>query len=166
MLSLNPTFSLSGVYKTANRDVNARLYITANGFWGGQFERSHLNVRIFNPSAPSNQPLHSAYRRHDKEKRREYQQRVHEVENASFTPLIFTTTGGMGDAATQFYKRLANLLSVKHSLSYGVVMGWLRCKFKLLLVEICNYVICGVRSGLRCPVAEALIAVQVAEARI
>ena len=28
-------------------------------------------------------------------------------------PLIFTTTGGMGDAATQFYKRLANLLSAK-----------------------------------------------------
>ena len=32
--------------------------------------------------------------------------------------------GGMGDAATQFYKRLANLLSVEHGLSYGVVMGW------------------------------------------
>ena len=64
--------------------------------------------------------MHSAYRRHDKEKRHEYQQRVHEVENASFTPLIFTTTGGMGDAATQFYKRLPNLLSAKHSLSYGM----------------------------------------------
>ena len=51
----------------------------------------------------------------------------HEVENASFTPLIFTTTGGMGDAATQFYRRLVNLLSAKHSLSYGIVMGWLRC---------------------------------------
>ena len=74
-------------YKTANRDDNARLDIAANGFWGGRFERSYFDVRIFNPSAPSNQPLHSAYRRHDKEKRREYQQRVHEVENASFTVL-------------------------------------------------------------------------------
>ena len=55
-----------------------------------------------------------------KEKRREYQQRVHEVE---CTPLIFTTIGGIGDAATQFYKRLVNLLSAKYSLSYGIVMG-------------------------------------------
>ena len=100
-------------YKTANRYDNARLDIAANGFWGGRFERSYFDVRIFNPSTPSNQSLHSAYRRHDKEKRCEYQQRVHEIENASFTPLIFTTTGGIGDAATQFYKRLANLFECK-----------------------------------------------------
>ena len=39
-------------YKTANRDDNARLDIAANGFWGGRFERSYFDVRIFNPSAP------------------------------------------------------------------------------------------------------------------
>ena len=153
-------------YKTANRDDNARLDIAANGFWGGRFERSYFDVRIFNPSAPSNQPLHSAYRRHDKEKRREYQQRVHEVENASFTPLFFTTTGGMGDAATQFYKRLANLLSAKHSLSYGIVMGWLRCKLSFSLLRSAIMCIRGARSSLRCPIAEAPIAVQVAEAHM
>ena len=59
-----------------------------------------------------------------------YKQRVWEVEQASFTPLIFTITGGMGDAVTQVYKRLSNLLSTKHSLSYGVVMGWvLGCRW-------------------------------------
>ena len=140
-------------YKTANRDDNTRLDIAANGFWEGRFERSYFDVRIFNPSALSNQPLHSAYRHYEKEKRREYQQRVHEVENASFIPLIFTTTGGMGDAATLFYKRLANLLSAKRSLSYGIVMGWLRCKLrKLLFVEICNYVHsrCQVQFALSC----------------
>ena len=75
-------------YKTTNHDENARPDIAANGFWGEQFERSYFDVRIFNPSAPSNQPLHSAYRHHNK-KRREYQQRVLEVENASFTPFNF-----------------------------------------------------------------------------
>ena len=30
----------------------------------------------------------------------------------------------MGDAATQVYKRLANSLSTRHALSYGVAMGW------------------------------------------
>ena len=140
MLShLQPLSGETLQYKTANRDDNARLDIAANGFWRGC---------------------------HDKEKRREYQQRVHEVENASFTPLIFTTTGGMGGATTQFYKRLTNLLSAKHSLSYGIVMGWLRCKLSFSLLRSAIMCICGARSSLRCPVAEAPIAVQITEAHI
>ena len=86
-----------------------------------------------------------------------YQQWVHKVENASFTPLIFTTTGGMGDAATQFYKRLAKLLSAKHSISYGIVMGWLRCKLSFSLLSSAIMCIRGTRSSLRCPIAEARI---------
>ena len=69
----------------------------------------------------------------------------------------------MGDAATQFYKKLANLLSAKHSLSYGIVMGLLRCKLSFSLLRSAIMCIRGARSSLRCPVAEAPIAVQVAE---
>ena len=72
----------------------------------------------------------------------------------------------MGDAATQFYKRLANLLSAKHGLSYGIVMGWLRCKLSFSLLRYAIMCIRGARSSLRCPIAEAPIAVQVAEAHI
>ena len=39
---------------SANREDNARLDISANGFWGGQQERSMFDVRVFNPYAPSN----------------------------------------------------------------------------------------------------------------
>ena len=83
-------------FKTANSDSNARLDIAANGFWGGRFERPFFDVRVFNPGAPSNHPFKSAYRRHEREKRRQYEQRVREVEHGHFTPLVFTTTGGMG----------------------------------------------------------------------
>ena len=61
-------------------------------------------------------------------------------------------------------KRLANLLSAKHSLSYGIVMGWLRCKLSFSLLRSAIMCIRGARSSLRCPIAEAPIAVQVAEA--
>ena len=40
-------------------------------------------------------------------KKREYGDRVWEVELASFTPLVFSTTGGMGREGTVFYHRLA-----------------------------------------------------------
>ena len=79
---------------------------------------------------------------------------------------IYSINGGMGDAATQFYKRLTNLLSAKHSLSYGIVMGWLRCKLSFSLLRSAIMCIRGARSSLRCPIAEAPIAVQVAEAHM
>ena len=45
------TEELSG--RTANTTDGARLDIAVNGFWGGRFERSFLDVRVFNPYAPS-----------------------------------------------------------------------------------------------------------------
>ena len=52
---------------TANTQTGTWLDIAANGFWGGTFERTYFNVRIFNPHAPSNK--HSdpwaVYRRHE-----------------------------------------------------------------------------------------------------
>ena len=57
-----------------------------------------VDVRVFNPSAQSNRhsPLSSVYRKHEQEKKRHYDQRVREVERATFTPLVLSTTGGMG----------------------------------------------------------------------
>ena len=63
-------------FKTANSDFNARLDIVVNGFWDGRFERSFFYVRVFNPGAPSNCPFKSAYHRHEKEKRCQYEQRA------------------------------------------------------------------------------------------
>ena len=34
---------------SANRQDGARLDIAANGFWGGTFERTYFDVRVFNP---------------------------------------------------------------------------------------------------------------------
>ena len=46
-------------FKTANSDSNSPLDIAANGFWGGKFEHSFFDVRVFNPGAPSNYPIQS-----------------------------------------------------------------------------------------------------------
>ena len=47
------------------------------------------------------------YRQHESLKRRHYEQHVREYERGSFTPLVFSATGGMAPAATIAYKRLA-----------------------------------------------------------
>ena len=65
-------------YATANSQDGARLDIVASGFWGGRFERSFYDVRVFNPHAPSNQhpQMGSTYLRHETLKHRTYEQRV------------------------------------------------------------------------------------------
>ena len=75
---------------SANRQDGARLDIAASGFWGGTFERTFFDVRVFNPHAPSNRhtQLRSCYRKHEQMKKRAYEQRIREVEHASFTPLV------------------------------------------------------------------------------
>ena len=52
--------------------------------------------------------IQSLYRRHEQEKKREYGDRVQEIEQASFTPLVFATTGGMGREVSVF---IADLLT-------------------------------------------------------
>ena len=39
---------------TANTDANAHLIIADDGVWGGRFERSYFDVRVFNSFAQSN----------------------------------------------------------------------------------------------------------------
>ena len=108
---------------TANSQAGARLDIAANGFWGGTFERTYFDVRIFNPHAPSNRhpDPQSVYRRHERVKKRAYEQRIREVEHATFSPLVLSATGGLAREATTFYKRLASLLAAKWEEHYNTV---------------------------------------------
>ena len=79
------------------------------------------------PSIPT------VFRRHEQAKKREYRDRIREVECASFTPLVFATTGGMGREATAFYKRLADLISTYNNSMYSTTMAWIRCTLSSLL---------------------------------
>ena len=55
-------------------------------------------------------------------KKRSYEARIREVGHGSFTPLIFSATGGMADKAHVFYRHLASLLSNKWNENYAAVM--------------------------------------------
>ena len=101
-------------YRSANTDTEARLDVRARGFWN-QGQDAYFDIRAFNPNAPSycSQDLHHLYRKHEQEKKREYNGRVLEIENGVFTPLVFSTSGGIGRDSTVFYKRLHGGLLVR-----------------------------------------------------
>ena len=109
---------------STNTQDGVCLNIAMNGFWGERSERAFVDVKVFNPYAPSNSNLSttSCYKKHENIKKCAYEQRLREVEHSSFTPLIFSVTGSMAPEATVFYKRLAS----KWSDHYSITMGWLR----------------------------------------
>ena len=94
--------------QTANTDDNARLDISADGFWE-RSGRAFFDVWVFNPFTPTNlkHQLGSCYHLYEMEKRRQYDERLQEVKRGSFAPLVFATSGGMGKQATVSCKRLA-----------------------------------------------------------
>ena len=142
---------LSGesLHGAANKDGGARLDIAVDGFWGAKGERTYMDVRVFNPFAPSNRKssLSSVYRSHEREKRRAYCQRVTEVELGTFTPLVFSLTGGTAKEATVFYKRLASLLSDKWQHPYSITLNWIRVSLGFCLLRSCIRCIRGARSS-------------------
>ena len=89
-------------------------------------------------------------RKHELCKKRSYDARIREVEHSSFTPLIFSATGGMAAEATIFYKRLASLLSDKWDSNYAAVMGWVRCCLSFSLLQSAIRCLRGSRSSRGC----------------
>ena len=124
---------------STNKSDEARLDIRARGFWGtgrGQ-QDAFFDVRVFYPFASSyrNSRLPTLYRQHESQKRLHYGHRVREVERGCFTPLVFTSGGGMAPEATVCLKRLASMLSDKREESYSTIMGWLRCAISFSLLR-------------------------------
>ena len=90
---------------TSNTQEGACLNIAMNGFWGSHSERCFIDVRVFNPLAPSNSSslLSSTFKKHENIKCRTYGQRICEVEHASFTLASCRQhAGGVGSRGHSF----------------------------------------------------------------
>ena len=121
--------------------------------WGHQ-QCAYFDVKVFHPNAQSyrHSSISSLYRRHELAKKREYGDRIRKVENGSFTPLVFATTGGMGREATLLYKRLASKISQKKkkkNTMYSKTMAWIRCTLSFSLLRSAVMCIRGSRSTSR-----------------
>ena len=64
-----------------------------------------------------------------------YDERVREVERGTFSPLVFSCSGGIGPAATVVYRRLATSISEKRGQPYSQTLFWIRCKLSYSLLR-------------------------------
>ena len=124
------------VTQSTNVAEKARLDVSAVGIWSSM-ERTFLDVRVFHPNSPSylNTTPNQLYIQHEREKKRVYNNRIIQVEKGSFSPLIFSTTGGMGPEATRYHKRIAELISTKKGESYSDVVNHIRTRIRFSLLR-------------------------------
>ena len=122
--------------RSANKQEDARVDIKTVGLWGRQ-QSAFFDVRVFHPNAPSyrDKSVAALFRKHELDKKREYGARIREVENGSFTPLVFSTTGGASRETTVVFKRLAELLANKRNLPYSITLAWMRCHVSFALMK-------------------------------
>ena len=116
---------------------DARLDVSVRGFWS-PMDKIFTDVRVFHPHAPTNAKMTvpKMYTHHEHIKKRNYLSRVIQVEKASFTPLVFSTTGGMGPEAEKFMKHLAEMVSLKSNRSeYSTNMSFIRRRIRFDLLK-------------------------------
>ena len=126
----------NSIVNSTNNAEKARLDVSAVGIWS-PMERTFLDVRVLHPNSPSyrGQTTTSLYEQHENEKKRSYNQRIIQVEKATFTPLVFSTTGGMAPECTRFHKKVAQLVSKKTKEEYSHVMSHLRTRLRFTLLK-------------------------------
>jgi len=93
-----------------------------------------------------NQNLNVSFIMTEREKKRQYNRRVLEIEHGSFTPLVFSSYGGCSPETDRFIKELSTKLAEKHGTDSGTMKNWLRTKLSFNLIRSAVLCIRGSRS--------------------
>ena len=135
----------------ANRAPDARLDIHAMPSNWERQRSAFFDVRVCHPDADSYRDLDlkQIYKQHENDKKRLYTQRVVDVEQGTFTPLVFTTTGGMGEECKRYHNRLAELVAAKKGEDYANTVSWIRSKVSFAILRAALLCLRGSRTPKR-----------------
>ena len=67
------------------------------------------------------------------------------MEKGSFTPIVMSTFGGMGQEAEKFHRRLAQLISEKRNESYSDILNFIKTRLRFCLLKSVLISIRGIR---------------------
>ena len=127
----------------ANRSNKATLDVRAYVF-GETAQQAFFDLRVFNPNTCRylNKPLQQCHVINENEKR-EYYERVLQVDHGTITPLVFSIYDTMGRECHKFYSRLSDLLSEKRHLPKSGNANWVRSKVCFMLLKASLLCLCG-----------------------
>ena len=114
---------------------SARVDVRARGFWR-RGQNAFIDVRVANPGSATH--LKNRLRKSCKsmrEKKRAYNERIVNVEHGTFTPLVFTVLGGMGQENEKYHKHLADKIATKSEDDYSKFVNYIRCKLAFIVLR-------------------------------
>ena len=103
-------------------------------------EKTFFDVRVFNPHAFSNrnQTPFACYRKHKREKKRTYAQRILEVEHSSFTPLVFSATCRRNRERSNLFLQTSWLLYARFEVGSLIQHHTLLAEMPIDLLPVCS----------------------------
>ncbi len=133
---LIPIDSDFNINPSENNAEKARLDVSSVGLWS-PLERNFMDIRVFHPNAPSYQSkaIQSLYKDHERQKKAAYNSRVVRIEKSTFTPMVFSTFGGMGKECQRALQRAAGRIAAKRKEKYADVMGHISTKIRMCLLR-------------------------------
>ena len=93
--------------------------------------------------------MEKIYKKHEQDKKTLYNTRIIEVEKGTFTPVIFSCSGGASPEATNLLKTIATKLAEKRQESYATCMNFVRRRIGFDLVKTCVISFRGHRGATR-----------------
>ena len=127
---------------------NARLDVGARDVWRyGQ--NAFFDVRVTNTNSASKHIVKTGkvLLKHEKEKKREYNRRIMNIEHGTFTLLIFSVSSVLGKEYSMFHKHMAEKTAKKFNESYEKVITVIRCKLSFIILRSALLCIRGSRSN-------------------
>ena len=135
-------------HKTSNKADLARSDISARDFWiKGQIV--YCDILIFNPITKChlNQSLSAVHKKNECEKKRQYNQRILQVEHGSFSPLVFSCFSGMSRECSRFFSHAAEHLAEKSKMNKSSVSALIKARLNFALLRSCLLCIRGLRTS-------------------
>ena len=116
-----PLQPLEGEIINGLTSVNARPDVRARGFWR-EGQNAFFDVRITNT-------------KHEREKKRQYNNRIMNVEHGTFTPLVFSVNRGMAKECLKLHKFVAEKIANKSGCRNEKVLSIIKCKLSFLILR-------------------------------
>ena len=105
------------------------------GIWR-EGQNTFFDTRITNTNSEYQRHLtpEKIFTKHEREKKRQYNNRIINVEHGIFTPLVFSVNGEKAKECLKFHKFAAEKFANKSGCRYEKVLSIIKCKLSLLIL--------------------------------
>ena len=94
-----------------------------------------INIKSWNADSQKHLSVDKILKKHEQEKKRAYNTRIMNVEHGTFTPLVYSLTGGEGPKTSIYHKYVAQKIAAKTEDKYENMLYLIRCKLSFLILR-------------------------------